>query len=236
MISVIIPVYNCTEFLESALASVQEQEFSDREVLLIDDGSPACLQPPPGIHYIRQPHLGVSVARNRGIRESHGEFLAFLDADDLWMAGHLTRLHAVLLANPDAGIAHGCMRQIAEGRISGTYRMPYLQSCLFRRSVFEICGGFDETMNLGEDYDLMYRCWERDILKINLPDVSFLYRRHSGNTTRGQNVRAQAMLMQRRIARIRSGELDPAQPRRFLFRDYIGHIEGANQWTAWSAS
>ncbi len=68
--------------------------------------------------------------------------------------------------------------------------MPYIQSCLFRREVFEICGGLDETMTLGEDHDLMYRCWENDIVKINVDEVSFIYRRHSTNVSRGKNLQS----------------------------------------------
>jgi glycosyltransferase involved in cell wall biosynthesis len=235
-ISVTIPAYNGAAFLDSAVASIETQQFPHREVLLVDDGSPNELCPPAFVRYIRQPHAGPSAARNRGIRESRGEFLAFLDIDDLWDPGHLSRLHRVLIAHPEAGIAQGRMRQLSGNRISGPYRMPYVGSCVFRREVFETCGGFDETMTLGEDHDLMYRCWEHDIPKIHVDEVSLIYRRHDGNMTRGQHARSHAIVLQRRIARIRAGVFDPSQPRRFAFRDYIGNPEGAIQWTNWSAS
>lgn len=235
MISIIIPAYNGAEFLESALASIASQQFADREVLLVDDGSPIPLKPPPFVRYFRQPHQGPSAAYNRGIRESRGEFLAFLDIDDMWTPGHLSRLHSALLAHPEAGIAQGRMRQLCGNRISGAYRMPYIHSCMFRREVFNICGGFDESMTLGEDHDLIYRCWENDIVKINVDEVSLIYRRHGGNTSQGNNLRSHVMVMKRRVARIQSGLLDPNQKRRFDFQEYIGDIEGASQWTAWSA-
>jgi len=236
MISITIPAYNGAEFLDSALASIEAQQFADREVLLIDDGSPVELKPPAYVRYFRQPHQGPSAAYNRGIRESRGEFLAFHDIDDLWAPGHLSRLHAALLAHPEAGIAQGRMRQLCGDRISGPYRMPYIQSCMFRREVFEICGMLDETMTLGEDYDLMFRCWEKDIVKINVDEVSLIYRRHAANISSGNNLRSHAMVMKRRVDRIQSGLVDPAEKRRFSFRDYIGYTEGASQWTAWSAS
>src|SRR5271157_4481996 len=144
MISIIIPAYNGAEYLDSALASIEAQQFADREVLLVDDGSPVELKPPAFVRYFRQPHQGAAAAYNRGIRESHGEILAFLDIDDMWTPGHLSRLHAVLRAHPEAGIAQGRMRQLCDDRISGAYRMPYVQSCMFRREILEICGGFDE--------------------------------------------------------------------------------------------
>lgn len=236
MISIVIPAYNGAEFLDAALASIEAQDFTDREVLLVDDGSPVPLRPSAPVRCIRQPHQGAPAAYNRGIRESSGEFVAFLNVDDMWIPGHLSRLHAALLANPEAGIAQGRMRQISGGRISGPYRMPYIQSCLFRRQVLEICGGLDESMPLGEDYDLMYRCWEKDILKINLEEESFVYRRHGGNITRGNNLRAHIIVMKRRVDRIRSGTVDPVEKRRFDFGDYMGDPKGAGQWTLWSAS
>jgi glycosyltransferase involved in cell wall biosynthesis len=236
MISVIIPAYNGAEYLNSALASIAAQQFADKEVLLVDDGSLDELKPPAFVRYFRQQHQGPAAAYNRGIRESRGEIIAFLDIDDMWTPGHLSRLHDALRADPEAGIAQGRMRQLCGDRISGAYRMPYIQSCMFRREVLETCGGLDETMPLGEDYDLMYRCWEKDIVKINVDEVSLIYRRHGGNTSNGNNHRSHLMVMKRRVDRIRARLVDPTEKRRFPFRDYIGDPEGANQWTAWSPS
>ena len=236
MISIIIPAYNGAEYLDSALASVAAQQFPDREILLIDDGSPAELKPPSYVRYIRQPHLGAAAAYNRGIRESRGEILAFLDIDDMWTPGHLWRLHAALLENNEAGIAQGRMRQLCGDRISGAYRMPYIQSCVFRRQALEITGGLDETMPVGEDYDLMYRCWEKDIVKINVYQVSLIYRRHGANTSNGNNLRSHLIVMKRRVDRIRSGQVNLSEKRRFPFLEYMGNPEGANRWTAWSPS
>jgi glycosyltransferase involved in cell wall biosynthesis len=236
MISIIIPAYNGAEYLDSALASIEAQQFADQEILLIDDGSPVEMKPPAFVRYIRQTHQGPAAAYNRGIREARGEILAFLDIDDMWTPGHLSRTHAALEADPEAGIAQGRMRQLSGDQISGPYRMPYIQSCVFRREALEMCGGVDETMPLGEDYDLIYRCWEKDIVKINIDEVSFIYRRHGGNTSNGNNHRAHLMVMKRRVDRIRMGLIDPAEKRRFPFREYMGDPEGANQWTAWSPS
>ena len=126
------------------------------------------------------------------------------------------------------------MRQLSGDRISSPYRMPYIGSCLFRREVFRICGLFDETLLLGEDHDLIYRCWEKDVIKIHVDEVSLIYRRHAGNTSRGRNVQSHLMVLKRRADRIRSGELRPSETRRFPFREYIGDVEGATQWIDWS--
>jgi glycosyltransferase involved in cell wall biosynthesis len=236
MISIIIPAHNGTEFLASALASIHAQQFPDQDIVLVDDGSSEELRPPEYVRYFRQHQQGPAAARNRGIRESRGGFLAFLDIDDLWAPGHLDRLHGALVAHPEAGLAQGRMRQLCDNRISGAYRMPYIGSCLFRREVIEALGGFDESLALGEDHDLMYRCWERDVEKVHLDEVSLIYRRHAGNTSRGSNLRSHLMVLKRRVDRIRAGVLDPAEQRRFRFREYIGDTQGASEWTAWSAS
>jgi len=235
MISVVMPAYNGTEFLDAALASIEAQRVSHLEVLLVDDGSPAEIRPPAFARCFRQPHRGASAARNWGIRESRGRFIAFLDIDDLWAPGHLTRLQSALAAHPEAGIAQGRMRQLSGDRVSGAYRMPYIGSCLFRREVFDICGGFDETMHLGEDYDLIFRCWEKDIVKIHVDEVSLIYRRHAVNTTRRNHNLAHLIVVKRRLERIRAGLAWPAQKRRFRFQEYIGQTDGARTWTRWSA-
>lgn len=236
MISVVIPEHNGARFLPEALASIEAQRFGDLETLLIDDGSTEELHAPDWVRLFRQQRMGQSAARNRGVRESRGEYLAFLDIDDLWTPGHLSRLHAALMRHPEAGIAQGRMQQLAGGRISGAYRMPYAGSCLFRREAFEHCGGFDETMRLGEDYDFLFRCWEKDIVKIDVEEVSLIYRRHGGNATRGNFARSHMIVLKRRMERIRSGAVDAAEKRSFRFQDYIGETEGAGEWTLWSAS
>ncbi len=245
MISVLMPVYNGTEFLDEALASVAQQRREDLEVLLVDDGSTDGLAAragslPPPICYLRQENRGPAAARNLGLQVAKGDLVAFLDADDRWTPGHLDRLELVLDEFPDAGIAQGRMQQFtveADGteHRSGPYRMPYLGSCLFRRVVFDRCGGFDPKMRFGEDYDLMFRCWERDVVKHHIPQVSLLYRRHPGNMTRGNDKLAHMVVLKKRLERIRSGSVDPAEQRRAVFQDYIGDTEEAGQWTPWSA-
>ena len=235
MISVVIPAWNGARFLNAALASIEVQRFPDLEVLLVDDGSAEELRPPAFVRCFRQPHRGPSAARNNGIMESRGEYIAFLDIDDLWAPGPLCRLNSALESHPEAGIAQGQMRQLCGERITGAYRMPYIGTCLFRRRVFEICGGFDESMTLGEDYDLLFRCWEKDIVKIDVEDVSLIYRRHPGNTTRGNHSRSHIIVLKRRLERIRAGLTDPAAKRRYRFQDYIGNTEGSETWTFWSA-
>ena len=234
-ISVVIPVRNGESFIPSAMDSILAQDYRNQEVVLIDDGSTDGLASrlqrcPEFVRYIRQEHLGQAAARNRGIVESKGDLIAFLDVDDLWTNRHLKTLVRSLEENPEAGIAQGMMRQFWIAPGGGTYstepyRGPYLGSCLFRRAVFSQCGLFDERMAYGEDTDFFFRCWENDIAKVPVQEVSLLYRRHANNMTRGRNHTAHLLVIKRRIERLKAGFSDPGVRRREAFQHYIGHRE-----------
>jgi len=113
-VSVIIPAFNAAAFIEEALASVAASEQVDAEIVVVDDGSsdgtPELVRAWSSKHarpvlVIHQENSGISVARNVGILESRGEFLAFLDADDCFLPQHLYRLLQALKSQPDAILA-----------------------------------------------------------------------------------------------------------------------------------
>ena len=107
MISVIIPLYNKEGSIAQALDSVMAQECQDFEVIVVDDGSTdggaAVVENygDPRIRLVRQENAGVSAARNRGIEEAKGEYVAFLDADDVWMPGFLSEIVALQREFPE---------------------------------------------------------------------------------------------------------------------------------------
>lgn len=94
-VSVIVPAYNAQPFLARAIGSVERQTFTDFEVVVVDDGSTDATAEIAGgfgsVRYVRQDHLGEAAARNRGLDEAGGEFVAFLDADDEWLPEKLAR-------------------------------------------------------------------------------------------------------------------------------------------------
>lgn len=244
-ISVIVPVWNAAAFVDAALASIRAQNAGDLELILIDDGSTDSFPDRAAefsapARYVRQNNEGPASARNHGLRLARGQLIAFLDADDLWTPGHLHRLREALRTNPAAGIAQGRMQQFridtdgGEYR-SGAYRMPYMGSCLFRKWVFDECGSFDESMRYGEDYDLIFRCWERNIIKCEVEEVSLLYRRHRGNSGRNHSFHAHAIVIKKRLERMRAGSIAPGYAPHVPWQKYIGEISEANQWSRWLA-
>jgi glycosyltransferase involved in cell wall biosynthesis len=108
MVSVIIPTYNRAALLDRCLKSLVGSGVPDLEVIVVDDGgkdeSGAVCQRYTGVTYVRQENAGVSAARNHGFRLSHGEYVAFIDSDDEWINGGMTRLLAQASENPDVGL------------------------------------------------------------------------------------------------------------------------------------
>lgn len=108
--SVIIPLYNKENYIEATLKSALNQNFTDYEIIIVNDGSTdnsvAKVKPflNNNVHLLEQENSGVSVARNLAIKKSSGLHIAFLDADDLWYPNHLYELHKLVLDFPKSGL------------------------------------------------------------------------------------------------------------------------------------
>lgn len=146
LVSVIIPVYNVEEYIADTVRSVLEQTYSNFEVLIVDDGSPdrsveicEAKFDDPRIRIIRQKNRGLAGARNTGIRHANGEYLAFLDSDDLWHPEKLAKHIDHLNHSPQVGVSF-CPSALMdeEGQLLGKYLMPQLTDidipCLLRGS------------------------------------------------------------------------------------------------------
>jgi glycosyltransferase involved in cell wall biosynthesis len=132
-VSVITPVYKVEKYVADTIQSVLNQTYENFELILIDDGSPdrsveICQQfQDPRIRIIRQENRGACAARNHGIRVSEGDYLAFLDADDLWLPQKLEKHVEHLNNNPRVGISYSCSAFIdEEGKPNGLYQIPRL--------------------------------------------------------------------------------------------------------------
>ncbi len=179
LVSVIIPTYNRGWTIKEAIDSVLEQDFSDYELIIVDDGSTdntADILQSYGntITVIHQSNKGVSAARNRGIGASAGRLIAFLDSDDIWLPQKLSRQVEFFNNHPDALINQTEEQWIRNGvrvnpkkrhhKFSGMIFERSLELCLvspsavmLRRQLFETVGLFDESLPACEDYDLWLR-------------------------------------------------------------------------------
>lgn len=131
LVSVIIPVYKAEKYIAATIRSVLEQTYKNFEILIIDDGSPdrsmeICQQfADPRIRIIRQPNGGVAAARNHGIRLAQGDYIAFLDADDLWLPTKIAKHVDHLESDPDVGVSYSYSTLIdAADKPLGIYQLP----------------------------------------------------------------------------------------------------------------
>ena len=191
MVSVIVPVYRSERYVVETLRSALRQTHRDLEVVVVDDGSPdasiaLCKEIDDGrVRFLHQANTGLSAARNAGIRQARGRYIAFLDSDDRWAPDKLERHLQHLESQPDLGMSYGYSSLIDEkGRALGLYQMmgrsdtTAIQcfecnpvgngsNAVLRREVFADLGsGFDETLPQAEDFELWVRLAHRTDWKI----------------------------------------------------------------------
>ncbi|NQV01635.1 MAG: glycosyltransferase [Bacteroidia bacterium] len=198
LISVIIPVYNGGLYLAEAIDSVLKQAYSPMEIIVIDDGSTdnsaAIAKGYQTVRYFFQPNSGTSAALNKGLGVAVGEFLAFLDADDIWEKNKLLIQMEVLRKDPFLDGVFGHLRQFVSSEfvnkteLSDTRDQKILPglfkaSMLIRREAFNRTGLFDENLTLGDFVDWYTRSMETGLKFLVLPDVVFRRRIHNNNMT-----------------------------------------------------
>jgi hypothetical protein len=138
-VSVIMPVFNMERYVEAAVASVLAQSYEDFELIIVDDGATdRSVEICKGfddarVRILHQRNRGLAAARNAGIRESRGEYIAFIDADDLWAPGKLGCHLAHLNSQPAVGVSYSCAAYIDEtGKRLGIYQFPKFRNVTAR--------------------------------------------------------------------------------------------------------
>lgn len=207
LVTVVVPVFNGAGFLRQAVESILAQDYPALEVIVVDDGSTddiaaAVAALPIDVRFIRQANAGPAAARNRGIRDASGAFIAFLDVDDLWPEGNLRRLAQHLVDYPAVQVVHG-FGQLARLEADGQHTYlgnplesfpSYIGAGLYRREAFDAVGCFDEHMRFGEDSDWYNRAREADLTVTRLDETTLIVRRHENNMTRGKTMVELAVL------------------------------------------
>lgn len=184
LVSVIIPTRDRADLLRDAIESVLavNRRAFGIEVIVVDDGSSdhtASLVHKYPVVYLQTARVGPSGARNAGILAARGDFIAFLDDDDVWLPHNVTPQLEMFAANPSFGAVHAQVRLTGPDRTPWDMVMPggdlpsgwvfddvlthktQLASVLIRRSVFQEVGLFDVTLRAGEDWDLLLRIAKR---------------------------------------------------------------------------
>ncbi len=209
LVSVIMPAYNAESYLAEAIESVGSQAYDPLEVIVVDDGSTdgtagVAKNSGKGVHYFLQMNRGAAAARNAGLRLARGEFIAFLDADDLWPEGTLRSELDILTEEEEIEVVLGLVQYVRNSQdLSGdrtleNFAKPTLffslGSALFRRQVFERVGHFDETLAQSEDLDWFMRLREHEVRMQVLNRVTLLYRIHAQNMSRDRPEREKYMM------------------------------------------
>lgn len=231
LISVIIPTFNRVQYLEDAIASVLNQDYTPVELIVVDDGStdatPSVVRGMGGnIRYVYQDNMGIAGARNTGVSLATGAFLAFLDSDDVWMPGKLTRQMAVFAARPETDVVYGHAEQFFSPEIEPEFRQrlktgegilpaPLPTSMLIRRAAFDHVGPFDPQYPVGTEIGWQARLQECDLTVTMMPDVVYRRRLHRSNFSlthadaSGDRLRAlKAIIDRRRLAQSASATGD----------------------------
>ena len=210
LVSVIMPVYNGADYIGQAIESVLTQDYSSFEIIVIDDGSTDDTREiVQGYHdgrirYLHQQNKGVSHARNFGIRNAKGQFIMPLDADDMMAPAFISRHLAEFQKHPEADLVYSDVLLIdPAGHPITAMKMPEYQDRrrmirdLFRaghpvvpfrlgirRSVFDKIGFYDETLLVGEDYDMMRRFVKAGLRAHHLGEPLHLRRMQPNSLTR----------------------------------------------------
>lgn len=183
LVSVVIPVFNGAPFVAKAVASVRAQTIKDVEIIVVDDGSTdgtqavlADLQRTDGITWLQQDHGGPARSRNRGIEAAHGQYVALLDCDDVWLPEKLAAQLDVVRRRPEVGVVHtdfeivdaeGAVLQriaalhsnepLVQAFVGGHIALP--STILIDRRVLEKVGALNPDLYGSEDSDLAIRLY-----------------------------------------------------------------------------
>lgn len=199
LISVIIPACNAEAFIQETLQSVLDQSWELLEIILVDDGSTdhtaEIAAANPGVTVIRQVNQGVAAARNTGIRHARGEYIAFLDADDIWPPEKIAHQVAYMQQHPEWGLSytmHQCFLDSSIDSIPLWVRPELFKeqepghvpsALMVTKEALEQVGLFNEDYPVAEDAEWLLRAKEKQIAIGLIPELLLYKRVHQNNLT-----------------------------------------------------
>jgi glycosyltransferase involved in cell wall biosynthesis len=198
--SIVIPLFNKEKYIKETLRSVLNQSFTDFEIIVINDGSTdnslnmVNFFTDKRISIIDQENKGLCASRNVGIKKANGKFIAFLDADDLWMEDYLETINKLITLNKDHKIFATNVKLLQPNKspnlLTNSFNIKlktiitnYFKLCknimgpsslVVSKSVFEIVGFFNEAINYGEEDDFYIRCFSKfDLIYYQKPKTYY---------------------------------------------------------------
>ena len=195
-VSVIVPTYNRPGFLARALASIRSQTYQDYEIIVVNDGGKGVMRLcdlfGKVINLRHGENQGLPAARNTGIQAAQGWLIAYLDDDDLWLPGHLSKLVGLMMIS-DCRLVYSdsyfwqderefrllLSEDYSKQNLLGQNLTPCC-SILHDKELFDQAGYFDESLPNHEDYDMWLRMSEFTDFE-HLPEVTALYSKRSGS-------------------------------------------------------
>jgi glycosyltransferase involved in cell wall biosynthesis len=197
LISVIVPVYNCENYLPEAIESVLSQTYRPIEAVVVDDGSTdnsanIARRCGPLVRYCFQSNKGTGAARNKGVELARGNYLAFLDQDDLWVKHKLTRQMTAFQSNITLDMVFGHVEQFYSPDVyEETEKQAWIPreivpgihvgTLLITRDAFRRVGPFGTNFEIAEFVDWYLRATESGLRRQMLPDVLMRRRIHKAN-------------------------------------------------------
>lgn len=203
LVSVIIPTYNSAKYISEAILSILEQTYENLEVIVVDDGSTdntkeQLQQYFNKISYYYQPNMGISSALNNAIKMARGDYLSFLDADDLWAPDKISIQMNVIKNNSELKLVFCQMQQFISPELPDEIQRKMVcpkdpmsgysrSAMLITRKDFDRVGGFSTRYSTGEFMDWYMRSQEYGLKSYVLPDILCRRRIHKTNTTLNNN-------------------------------------------------
>lgn len=229
-VSIIIPAYNAMKYLPETLDSVLQQKFEDFEAIVINDGSSDDIEgwfaqnvTDPRLRLLSQHNQGPSAARNTGMASAQGEYIAFLDADDLWDPAKLEKQIAILDSEPDVALVYGWLANIdPQSRPTGKVRKYYNEgmvwpelikhnfigcgsNAMVRRRCFEELGLFDSATTGLEDWDMWLRIADKYPFRV-IQEPLVYYRQHPASLSNNW------VVLEKSFQRVLEKAFDSAEP------------------------
>lgn len=218
-VSVIIPAYNGDRYLAAAIDSILAQTYRDLEIIVVDDGSTdntpqVAQQYGTAVHavqYVSQSNQGVAASRNLGMAKARGDYIAFLDQDDVFLPHKLSSQVGMLEQDDNLGIVNsGWQITDEQGHIKAAvqpwqqipdltaanliiWKPVFLGAMLFRRSWLERVSGFDISLEQTPDVDLVMRLAKLDCPAAWVEQTTVQYRQHEANASKNTLLQAQEL-------------------------------------------